>query len=516
MSYLSDYANNVSNILMRQGEQQSAAIAQRGQAQQQLIGGIGSAIAGIPGNIAALKDAEAKRAAMVQEGELRAGELNAQRRAAAADERAQQDIKSMDAASAASTGPDGKWDYNKLASLLPGHMRAGVMKSAADYEKSMADAAKTKADIDKLNDDHQLHLTNAVGNLALGVKAHATEGPEAMRGAFIMGLSKAMNDGLIQKTEAQQLINATNLDPTKLPALLDDLIAKSPSAMENQLKQTQAAEASARIPGIQAQGTINAAVAAGMVNGLTPAEQATKVNEEARIALEKTRVALEGRRVEMAERALQIKGGANITPEDVAYWARQYQADPALAEKGMTGIPGLKAQVTKVLASSGVDLQQLDANGKRMKQTATTILPKIDTVADLARQINDLGLMGSVGGRWRGIVGRESGAADIANLTPDQRKLVGRFQTEVGLLNSAVAMAHGGQRAGASVPMLEAMDHLFGAKDKDLQTYLGALSGVRDFMQTYADMGGGSDKGATEMEWQTINGVRKLVPVIKK
>lgn len=378
MSYLSDYANNVSNILMRQGEQKAAAIAQRGQAQQQLIGGIGNAIAGIPGNMVALKDAEAKRAAMAQEGKLRSGEIDAQKRAADAAQRALQDTQALDAAAAASTGPDGAFDYTKLAALVPGHLKAGVLKSAADYEKSMAEAAKTKAEIADLTDKHQLNLTNAIGSLALGVKAHEKEGPDAMRGAFIMGLSKAMHDGLIAKPEAQQLI--TNLDPSKLPSMLDQLIAKSPVALENQQKQAQSAESVARIPGLQAQGAMNAQIAAGMQGGLTP-DQMAHLGIERANAVESARHNKAQEGVEYKKLDQQQNDTTQLTPAGLDAAASMFAKTGQLPALGMGDKTTRKQIINRAAAlMPGLDIAASKADYTANASSLQNVTRTLDTL----------------------------------------------------------------------------------------------------------------------------------------
>jgi len=230
MSYLSDYANNVSNILMRQGEQQSAAIAQRGQAQQQLIGGIGSAIGGIPGNIAALKDAEAKRAAMVQEGQLRAGELDAQKRAAKAAQNAENDKSILDTAWSAIAKPDGSIDMDKLNQSVPGHLRDTVLSTYDKFQKAQSEAQRTAAEIKNLTAKHELDTRNALGALALGVKAHGEDNPESLRPAYTVAVSTAFKNGTITREQALQAL--TEMNGNGLMDHLNGLIRQSPEAAQ--------------------------------------------------------------------------------------------------------------------------------------------------------------------------------------------------------------------------------------------------------------------------------------------
>jgi hypothetical protein len=261
-------------------------------------------------------------------------------------------------------------------------------------------------------------------------------------------------------------------------------------------------------PGQQASSAIQQQVAAGTVGGMTPEQQSqaagrsatlnqSAIRDTAEQAQRTQTNAFEARRLALQEKSLALKGGANVTPEDVAYFVREYQNDPATTEKAMAGNAPLKQAVQKGLVSAGVSLDTLTNQAKTMKETAKSILPQISKVEDLAARIDKAGLMGTVGGRVRNVSSNESWAAGMAGLTPDQRKLVGQFQSESGLLISAIARAHGGARAGGSPQMIEQLKTLLGATNSDLPTYLGKLAGAKEWMQNYADMGTPAASGST-------------------
>jgi hypothetical protein len=143
------------------------------------------------------------------------------------------------------------------------------------------------------------------------------------------------------------------------------------------------------------------------------------------------------------------------------------------------------------------DLRKLSAQDITMVNTARSVLPHFDKVQELAEQINAMGLAGSVGGRIDQMAAGESSAADIAGLTPEQRKVVGQFATEASLLKTAIAKAHVGVRGAGAVGVASAFEKILAPGNKDLQTYLGNLAGARDFMQGYSDMGSATPSGST-------------------
>ncbi len=198
-----------------------------------------------------------------------------------------------------------------------------------------------------------------------------------------------------------------------------------------------------------------------------------------------------------------------VDPEVVAGYVRQVKN----GSLPLQNIPAhAKDAVVKSLEASGENVTQLTSQGKQMKETATTLLPMIDKVESLAKQLDQQGLMGTLGGRARNIAGVESAAADIQGLNPEQRKLIGEFASAGGLLITGIARAHGGARAGGSPQMIEHLSKLMDAKDKDINTFLGNLQGERDFMNAYANMGpSGNTSSQAPADYRMVNG--KLVKV---
>jgi len=222
----------------------------------------------------------------------------------------------------------------------------------------------------------------------------------------------------------------------------------------------------------------------------TPEQKATMANAAAIRAQAASNAAETARhnRVTEADAAQRIglSGGTGGDPEAIAGWVRQLRNPSSGVVIGQVPM-ALRTAVIKALQPG--EVTKLSQQSQAMKDMAQSTLPSIQRVQGLAKQINDLGLMGSVAGRWRQLVAREASASDLAGLTPAQKQLVGQFVTESGLLISGIARAHGGARGGGSIQMIDQLKPMLDPANKDLDTYIGNLAGATDFMNTYAHMG---------------------------
>ncbi len=219
--------------------------------------------------------------------------------------------------------------------------------------------------------------------------------------------------------------------------------------------------------------------------GLTPSQaEASKRGMAAQAEAARHNRAEEG----IATQKLSLTGGSAADPETVAAYVRMVKQNGTLVDVPVTG--GMRNAVMKVLGENGVDVQKLTSQDISRKNIAKTLLPKFDSVAQMAKDIDKLGLTGSLGGRWRKLVSGETAASDLSGLTPAQKQLVGRFASEAsGLLMSGIAMAHGGARGGGSPQLLEQVKRYLDPANKDLDVYLGNLAGAREFISGYATMG---------------------------
>jgi hypothetical protein len=182
----------------------------------------------------------------------------------------------------------------------------------------------------------------------------------------------------------------------------------------------------------------------------------------------------------------QRSAAAGLDPDAVAGWVQHVMDNGTFV-----GVPAnVKNQVMGELKRLNVNVQDLTNADLTRRNVARTIEPKIEAVKEMAKQIDQMGLTGTLGGRWRKIVSGETAASDLSDLTPAQKQLVGKFATEAsGLLLSGIAMAHGGARGGGSPQLLEQIKQYLDPGNKDLNVYLGNLDGAKDFIHGYATMG---------------------------
>ena len=124
--------------------------------------------------------------------------------------------------------------------------------------------------------------------------------------------------------------------------------------------------------------------------------------------------------------------------------------------------------------------------------------------------------MGPLGSRWRDFISGTLKANELAT-DPQTARLIGQFQTDVGLLRTATARAHGGARGGGSPQMLEHMKEIISATG-DLPTFLGNLDALNGWMQDYANMVpalASPNSGGGTVKMKAPNGQMKDVPADK-
>jgi hypothetical protein len=249
--------------------------------------------------------------------------------------------------------------------------------------------------------------------------------------------------------------------------------------------------------------------------GMTPEQRASNADKAADNARQ-TAIAAETARHDRAMEARPVAGAVTLGPQaGQSDTVQGYIQDMLTGTKKLSDVPaagGTRNAVVAELHKEGYDISKpLTAQTQARVEFANGVMPQVQQVADLAKKINDAGLMGTVGGRFRALASGESSAADLQGLTPEQRKLVGEFTTKSGLLVSGVAMVHGGARGGGSTQLLEQLKPMLDPHNKDIDTYLGNLSAARDILQGYADMGGKakSSTPAPDYVWDPV--AKKLV-----
>jgi hypothetical protein len=172
----------------------------------------------------------------------------------------------------------------------------------------------------------------------------------------------------------------------------------------------------------------------------------------------------------------------------------------ALQMKDVPAAGGMRNAVIGALQEQGYDLNKpLTAQAQARVDLAKLVLPQISEVQALAQKINQMGLMGTVGGRWRSLISGESAADSMSGLTPAQKQLVGQFVTQAELLATGTAMTHFGARA--SGPAVAGMQKMLGAGNKDLDVFLGDLEGAQRVLGGYAQgMPGATKHGESDKD----------------
>jgi hypothetical protein len=147
---------------------------------------------------------------------------------------------------------------------------------------------------------------------------------------------------------------------------------------------------------------------------------------------------------------------------------------------GTTATPIVDAKTKKPLDAK--DTAQ-DATRKKAAQNVLAHIPELNKEAE---EIDRLGLMGPVGGRWADFLAGRVGAGELAAGNPENARLLGKFRSDVGLLQSGMAMVHGGARGGGSPGMIARMEALINAKQMDLSLFRGATDSFEDWLKGYA------------------------------
>ncbi len=477
MSSYSDYANAVSQLYQQQAQNQIAALQARTQASMgkaqnigQTIGNLGQLIANIPAQ------QQARRQQQMQE---RYQGLQMQNLQGEVDQRQQQTVEKQRQADLAAkfqalgVKHQGQYDqaYFDEARQIDG-------PTANAIEEAHTKAMKDAADLQKLVTDNT--ITKQQGVYALAAATDPAK-PESWF-QFLMGAKRLDPD-----------FDPAAVGTTYNPQYVD--FAKKALREKSQINPTPTLVTH---PNAEGTGNVQEFIApqAGQTvasplppppPAITPYQQAT-LDETAKRDRETAANA--------AER-LKVSAGSGVDADTVTYWVRQVQNDPTQWSMLSNNKP-LQQAVQKGLSTAGTDLDKITAQSRGMAEIAKEILPSIARVKQEAAELDQAGLMGPLSGRWRDLAANRIGAQQMFN-SPDVARKVGKFITDIGLLETAAARAHGGARGGGSPTMLEHMELLMGPGGKDLPIFLGNLDAVGQWMQGYADMvpGGNTSKSGT-------------------
>lgn len=179
---------------------------------------------------------------------------------------------------------------------------------------------------------------------------------------------------------------------------------------------------------------------------------------------------------------------AQWTDDQIDFYARQVKDDAAK----MNLVSGLdktvRSRIERRIADLGGNVNKLSQASRTMREMATEVLPHIDRIQAEADELNKLGLLGPIASRYREFIAGKIGAGEFAGGNAETAKLIGKFRVDAGLLTTAVMKAHIGARGSSG--LLDHFSDLLGAEKADISTFTGELSGFKDWMKGYSQMGG--------------------------
>lgn len=163
--------------------------------------------------------------------------------------------------------------------------------------------------------------------------------------------------------------------------------------------------------------------------------------------------------------------------------------DRGITRVSRTGPEGVVTQGgTPVMPQSPAQIRTRVATSQKVEK----LVPELEQEA---AAVNNLGLMGPVGGRWADFAaGRWGSAADFQAilgrpLSDQEEQLLAEFRSDLGFLKSGTAMVHGGARGGGSAMIMERMDKLINSDRMDYNLFTGSLNSFKKLLNKYSSFG---------------------------
>lgn len=208
----------------------------------------------------------------------------------------------------------------------------------------------------------------------------------------------------------------------------------------------------------------------------------------------------------------QMEPFTGVVPKDAKFL--QEPQPPQATYVGLTTPEGVfvrnskdpNAKLTPVTTPDGSQAQPGTTAATRSQQEAARmVLPHIDEIANDASALDKTGLFGPLMSRIRNTAAKLGTVSGLESDDPDKQqaamqalgdavksdpslasdRLSGKFATELGLLMTATARAHGGARGGGSPLMLEHFKELL-TDNSTLPMFQGRLDALKSYMDTYA------------------------------
>lgn len=139
-----------------------------------------------------------------------------------------------------------------------------------------------------------------------------------------------------------------------------------------------------------------------------------------------------------------------------------------------------RVAVGKRMAELGIDPNNITTSMRDRAAQARTVIPHIDEIMRIINEADKAGEIGLVVSRWDDFLTNKLGE------DPTKSKVFSKLSSNLSFLQTAVAMAHGGVRAGSSEPIIEHWERTLQAKDA--ATMKQKLNTARNWMQNYANL----------------------------
>jgi hypothetical protein len=345
---------------------------------------------------------------------------------------------------------------------IPGQYTSNVINMLKTMNADVIAQRKNESEWQKTQNERENRMLATLADQTLGIDDF-----EARKLAFFANLGRLVSKGTVDENTSQQILsNISNPDGSinsdRMTAVLESVVRMDKDvAASRQAAQKQ--------PVVQG-------------------EYVTIPSPSGPVRKWFSKETLEGVGVPVYERPRAPKPDERaVDSSTVKGWIKQLADGVAKIENMPENV---RNTVVTELDKQGVSIAQLTAANKNRAETAKTLMSSIDDVASLAKQMNKLNLFGIMGGRLREIA--ESGSLlNIPlpnNLSEEQKQVLGEFATKAGLLQSGVAMVHGGARAAGSIGLQNALKPYLSPDSKDYNVYIGNLNGMRSVLKKYAEM----------------------------
>lgn len=171
----------------------------------------------------------------------------------------------------------------------------------------------------------------------------------------------------------------------------------------------------------------------------------------------------------------------NTSSNAVTHIGNDAYGNPIMASKDGTLTVNGKPYQGQILPKSST---QATAQTRSSAEFAQSLLPHLDKMEQLVETLDQKGLLGPANGRfWNNFLAGKVGSTG----DPATDQALGEFRAFDGLIKTGAMKAHFGSRGGQQ--MYDHFNDLINGGKQSKAEMLGALSGIRSFMNGYVDAG---------------------------